>query len=201
MNSPILGFYQPGTGWLYRIPLGVKYLLLLALSIPAFVISTWWWSLGALALTLAILLSGGVGLAHSLKIGWFVVVFIAMLAIYHLITGRFTLAVTAPGNLCIAILAARIVTLTTPVPAIIDAVAKLADRIPRVDGERVGLAVAIMLRSVPRIIGSIDEARDAARARGIGPNPIRYLVPVMLSTVAYAEHTGEALAARGIGDR
>ena len=46
-----------------------------------------------------------------------------------------------------------------------------------------------------------DEARDAARCRGLGGNPARLLTPVVLGAVAYAERTAEALQARGLGER
>ena len=55
-----------------------------------------------------------------------------------------------------------------------------------------------MIRSVPYLIGSIDDARDAARARGRDRNPALLLTPVVVGAVAYAERTGEALHARGL---
>ena len=66
--------------------------------------------------------------------------------------------------------------------------------------ERFGLAVAILIRSVPYIAGSFGEVRDAARARGLERNVATSLTPVAISAVAYARRTGDALTARGLGD-
>ena len=63
--------------------------------------------------------------------------------------------------------------------------------------ERIGLAISLMLRSIPFIAGSVGELRDAMRARGLRPDPVRLVTPAVISTVAYAHRTGEALAARG----
>ena len=44
-----------------------------------------------------------------------------------------------------------------------------AERVPFVDGERFGLSVGIMLRSIPFLTGAFYDVRDAARARGLEP--------------------------------
>ena len=59
------------------------------------------------------------------------------------------------------------------------------------------LAISLMLRSIPFIVGAVGELRDAVRARGLRPNPVRLVTPAVISAVAYAQRTGEALAARG----
>jgi biotin transport system permease protein len=69
-----------------------------------------------------------------------------------------------------------------------------------VDPDSIGLAVAVMMRSLPHLIGAFQEVRDAADARGIGRNPVTYIAPVVVRTVAYAHATGDALAARGLGE-
>ena len=55
-----------------------------------------------------------------------------------------------------------------------------------------------MVRSIPYLIGSVGDARDAARARGRSRNPALLLTPVVLGAVSYAQRTGEALHARGL---
>ena len=56
-------------------------------------------------------------------------------------------------------------------------------------------------RSLPHLLGSFAEVRDAATARGLRRNPVTYVTPVVVRTVAYAHATGDALAARGLGER
>lgn len=198
MNAPVFGLYQPGTGWLFRLRVGWKYLILLALTMPALVLTTWWVTVAALAACLLVLLSSGITPRKSLDIGWVLWLVLGMVAAYHLVTLNPLDAVVHPGNILAAVLAARVVTLTTPIPELLDALVALLAPVPGVNEQRVALAVALMLRSVPYLIGSIDDARAAARARGLQHNPALLLTPVLLGAVAYAERTGEALSARGI---
>lgn len=201
MSAPVFGLYRPGDGWLFPLAAGWKYLILLVVTVPALVLTTWWVTLSAVGAALLVLLSSGIGPRRSLDIGWVLWLVLGMVAIYHLATLNPLDAVVHPGNILAAVLAARIITLTTPVPELVDALVSVLRPVPGVNQERVALAVALMLRSVPYLIGSIDDAREAARARGLQRNPALLLTPVLLNAVAYAERTGEALASRGIGDR
>jgi len=111
-------------------------------------------------------------------------------------------AVEVVADLLTLVLAASAVTATTPADRMLD-VLERAVRPLRVLGVRpdlVALAVALMLRSVPALLGTAAEVRDAARARGLERSPRALLVPTAVRTVARARATGEALAARGIGD-
>ncbi|WP_347350274.1 biotin transporter BioY [Intrasporangium sp.] len=98
-------------------------------------------------------------------------------------------------------LAAGVVTGTTQPNVLVDGVVRLARPLRRwVDPEAVGIAVAVMFRSIPWVASAFDDVRDAARARGLERNPRALVVPVVIHTVADARATGEALAARGLGD-
>lgn len=198
MTTPVFGIFQPGDGWLFRLPVGWKYLILLAVTIPPLVAGTWWVTLVAVAVVLGLLRSSGITFRRALALGWVLWLVLAMLAGYHLVSLNPLGAIVHPGNILTAVLAARILTLTTPTPELIDALVAALRRIPGVPEEKVALAVALMLRSIPYLVGSIDDARLAARARGLERNPALLLTPVMLGAVAYAERTGEALAARGL---
>jgi biotin transport system permease protein len=109
-------------------------------------------------------------------------------------------AVVVPGNLLAAVLAARMLTLTTSTPDLMDALARgLAPlRWVRVNPQAVTLTIALMIRSIPFLAGAVQDARDAARARGKDRNPALLLTPAVVGAVAYAERTGEALHARGL---
>ena len=101
--------------------------------------------------------------------------------------------VVVPGNVLAALYLARALVLTTSGPDLLDAMS-------RVLPERVALAVALMLRSIPQILDAMGTVRDAARARGLGRNPIANLAPVIVHAIALAQATGEALVARGLGE-
>lgn len=202
VHSSLLGLYHPGTGWLFRINVGWKYVLLLLCTVPALVVWQWWFTLASPAIVLLLLRTSGISFRRALDLGTMLWVMIAILCAYQLFTLRLSHAITSPGNLLLAVLAARMLTLTTSTPALLDALARALGplRWLRVDPDRVALAVAIMVRSIPYLLGSISEVRDAARARGRDRSVVGLLIPAMVGAVAYAERTGEALHARGLAD-
>lgn len=202
-HASVLGFHEPGDGWLFRLPVGAKYLLMVAMVVPPLAVVQWQVTLAALLCTLLLLVTSGISLARALRIGWMMWSILAMLAVFHLVTLAPVSAFVRPGNLLVAVLAARMLTLTTGTPELMDALVSVLRplRPLGVNPDQVALAVALMVRSIPYLLGSVDDARMAARARGLERNPARLLTPVVIGAVAYAERTGEALVARGIGDR
>lgn len=205
MNShaSVLGFHVPGDGWLYRIPAGLKYLIMLVFVVPVLVCASWPVTLGVLAAVLMTFLSSGISLTRALKLGWMMWSVLAVLAAFHLVTLAPVEAVVRPGNLLVAILGARMLTLTTSTPELLDALgwALRPLRFLGVNPDQMALAVALMIRSIPYLIGNVEDARMAMRARGLERNPVRLLTPVVLGAVAYAERSGEALMARGVVER
>lgn len=172
------------------------------MSVPPLVLQQWWATSGFLLLILALVVTAGIGPLRMLRMGWVIWTLLAGLAIFQLVTLNPVQAVVRPGNILVAILAARMLTLTTSTPALMDALARalVPLRLIRIDPEQAVLAVALMIRSIPYLLGSVDEARDAARARGLDRNPARLLTPVVLGAVGYAERTAEAIQARGLGE-
>jgi biotin transport system permease protein len=100
-----------------------------------------------------------------------------------------------------AFVAAGLLTATTPVTVLLDAVVRGARPLSRwVDPEVVALTLAVVIRSVPAIVGAFGTVRDAARARGLERSPRALIVPTVLQVVSLGRATGEALAARGLTD-
>lgn len=111
-------------------------------------------------------------------------------------------ALLVVGNIVVCVAAARLLTLTTPLQELLDGLVALAGpfRFLGADPERFGLTLALMLRSIPFLLGSARDVRHSAMARGLERNPRALTVPVVIRAVAYAQQTGDALAARGIGE-
>lgn len=200
VRTSLLGIYAPGDGWLFRIPVGAKYLLMLVLAIGPFVFWTWWATAASIVAAVVIMLTSGIGLRRILDIGAYLWILMAVMAGYQLISALPMLAFVSPGSLLAAVLASRLLTLTTSTPALLDALAVGLSplRWVRINPEAVALTVALMMRSVPYLAGSVQDVRDAARARGQNRNPVLLLTPAVVSAVAYAQRTGEALQARGL---
>ena len=96
VHASLLGLHQPGKGWLFRLGVGWKYLLMLALSLPALIIQAWPVTLAALALTMALLASSGIGPARMLRIGWAMWLILGLLAAYQLVVLNPIAAVVVP---------------------------------------------------------------------------------------------------------
>ncbi|MWB98252.1 CbiQ family ECF transporter T component [Agromyces seonyuensis] len=100
-----------------------------------------------------------------------------------------------------AVGAAGIFTLSTPVPELLDAIGSLLRPFRRwVDADRVGLVLALTIRSVPLVAGLVGAVREARKARGVERSLRALAVPVVLRTIQTAEELGEALIARGADD-
>ncbi len=196
----LFGLYVPGTSLMHRLGPGVKYLLLLALTIPVVVISQPIPSLVALLLSAALLASCGLRPRLAWHLGWGFVIVAALLAAYQLFAGRVDLAIAVTANLTTAVFASRLLIMTTPGPVLIDGLVRACRplRMVKIDPEYIGLAVAIMLRSVPVLVDGFAEVRKAARARGREHSLFALVTPVVVRAVGHAQSTGAALAARGL---
>lgn len=199
-HSSLLGLYEPGDGWLFRLPIGPKYAFMLIVALAPFVFWSWWATAASLLVAVVAMLTSGIPLRKALSLGLYLWVLIAVMALYQLISAQPVMAFVSPGSLLAAVLAARMLTLTTSTPVLMDALATALGplRWVRVNPDAVALTIALMIRSIPYLAGSVQDARDAARARGRDRNPALLLTPAVLSAVAYAQRTGEALHARGL---
>ena len=83
----VFSLHVPGDSVFHRLGVGWKYLLLLAVTIPALAAANLWVSLGLLALTMVLLALCRVGLRYAwgLPVGLWVL--LAVLLGYHLLVG------------------------------------------------------------------------------------------------------------------
>lgn len=198
----LLANYVPGTSLLHRSPLALKFLLVLACGLASFVIVDWRLSAAVLAVLCGLFLLTGAGVKRL----WGAVrPLVPVLLVVGLFQGWQLGAPTGARivlNILVCIVAASLLTATTPVQELLDGVVQLARPFERfgADPERFALTIGIMLRSIPYIAGTFADVRDSARARGLERNPRALILPVFITSVAYARQTGEALAARGLGE-
>lgn len=198
----LFGLYVPGDSWLHRLPVGVKFALMLGVSLVPLLVRELWLSVALLGVTAGLLALTRVGWRRCFGLAPALWVMAGLLLAYQVLWGTAMTGVMLVANLVLCLFAARILTLTTPAPVLLDGLVVAARPVRLVGGspERVGLAVALMVRSIPFLFGSFSEVRNAARARGLERNLLAQLTPVVIGAVAYARATGEALAARGLGE-
>ena len=198
----LLGLYRPGSTLWHRLSAGAKLFLLLALGIVVVVLRGPWTGLVLLGGVLAVCLWSRMGLRVLWRTLRSLVLITLALAAYTAWQQGAARATEVVADLWTLVLAATVVTSTTPLDQMLDAFVAALQPLRRlgVDPERVGLAFSLMIRAIPTTIGIAEETRDAALARGLQRSPRARLVPLVIRTIAHARATGEALDARGLGD-
>jgi biotin transport system permease protein len=194
--------YQPGRSPLHRSAAGVKLFgllvfstLLVAFRSPVTVV---------VGLVLVAVLYGVAGFGVRTLVGqvWPLRWFVLFLVPFQWWNAGWQGAVAVVGTLVVAVVGAALISLTTRVTDLLDVIARLLEpaRAIGVDPDRVALLLALTIRAVPVIAATMNEARDARRARGLERSTRALVTPVVVRTIRHADRVGDALAARGIDD-
>ncbi|MDO5617770.1 energy-coupling factor transporter transmembrane component T family protein [Kocuria sp.] len=205
----LFGTYRPRKNWLHRLPVGVKGLALLFLAvslalpwqrwIPA-LHEPWVVPLCCVGLLMALGATGGLGWASWWSTVRPALPIFVLLAGYHVLVGTPQRGSAVLLTVLAAMFATRILLETTPQAVLLDGLVRMISplRVVGVNPERVGLAIQIMLRAIPYLLGVVHDVRQAGAARGLRLGPVRLATPAVISAVAHAQRTGEALVARGL---
>ncbi len=202
MSSLTVGVHQPGDSLLHRLPVGPKLLGLAGLSLSVVLVRSAPAAFVFLAVALALAAVARVRVGTLLRAARTVLLVALVVAALQWWTSGPAKAAETLVDLLTLSLAAVVVSATTPVNAMLDALVRGAGPLRRlgVDPERLALTVALAVQSLPGTVALALETRDAARARGLSRHPRAYLTPFVIRVVARAHETGDALAARGLGD-
>jgi biotin transport system permease protein len=201
-NGVLLANYVPGTSVIHRMPLWLKFLVVLACGMASFLIVDWRLAAAAFGLMCTLFLFSGAGPARLFRAVRPLLPVLLAIGLFQWWQLGAPTAARIVLNILLCVVAASLLTATTPLHRLLDGVVSLARPFQRfgADPERFALTIAIMLRSIPFIAGAFADVRDSARARGLERTPRALVLPVFITTVAYARHTGDALAARGLGE-
>jgi biotin transport system permease protein len=198
----LTGLYLPGSSLVHRTRPGVKLLVLLVFST---VLVAWSSALPVTGAALLVAagytlagLSPRVLVAQVWPLRW-VVLLLAPFQVWSVGPER---AYVVVATLVVAVAAASLVTVTTPLTAMLEAVITGLGPFRRlgVDPERMGLLVALTLRAIPVVGEMLEETREARAARGLERSTRALVTPIVVRTVDHAGRVGEALAARGEDD-
>jgi biotin transport system permease protein len=201
-SGVLLANYVPGTSVIHRMPLWLKFLVVLACGMASFLIVDWRLAAAALVLMCTLFLVSGAGPARLFRAVRPLLPVLLAIGLFQWWQLGAPTSARIVLNILLCVVAASLLTATTPLHRLLDGVVSLARPFQRfgADPERFALTIAIMLRSIPFIAGAFEDVRDSARGRGLERNPRALVLPVFITTVAYARHTGDALAARGLGE-
>jgi biotin transport system permease protein len=197
----MLGRYRPGTSVLHRAPAGLKLLLLTVILVPVALRP----DAPVVAVAVVVLLIGTAVARVPLRVLGSqlrpVVPLVALAAGLQGLGGSWPAAAALAASLLTGVWAAALVTVTTTTTELLDVVTTVVGpaRHLGVDPERVGLVLALTIRTIPVLTRLVEEVRQAQAARGT--RSLRaFAVPTLVRTVRHADRMAEALAARGLDD-
>ncbi|MFC7450069.1 energy-coupling factor transporter transmembrane component T family protein [Rhodococcus daqingensis] len=198
-----LGIYHPGASPLHRAPAAAKLTgLVVALIVLAATVRSPWQLVPATVLVAAAFAAARIparlALAQLRTVLWM----LAFVGVFQVIFTGWRRALVVCGVLLLSVALAALVTLTTRVMDMLDAVARMLAPLRRfgVNPDRVGLVLAMTLRCIPLLSGLVADVTEARKARGLGFSLRALAVPVVVGALRTADAMGEALAARGVDD-
>ena len=191
--------YLSGDTWIHRMRAGFKLLILVAVgwglmwvTRPAWLLAT---CLAVLVLFWIARISWREVWLRIKPLTWFVLgigLFMAWVDGWHA-------AAAATLRLVSLVMLALLVTLTTPLTAMMDVVTWVMgplERIGLLRAERVSLAFGMTLRMVPELQVQWNQVREAQAARGLESHPVALIVPMLVRTLKRADDMAEAIDAR-----
>lgn len=201
-HHQLFGVHTPTGSWVHRIPALPKLIAISLVILAAAWTRTVPAGLGLLVLAVVLLVASRVPWRRAFLISPMFLFVVAFVCSYPFFFGSRVQALVTACIIIGSLLLSRVITLTTPMMDLVDAMVWLARPLDWVGigAERFGLAAMVMLRSVPYLADAFSRVGEAARARGIERNLFARVTPVVVDAVYYAQRTGEALGARGLGD-
>lgn len=202
MTGP-LALYEPGSSVLHRAPAGPSFVVVLLFAAGTVALTDPWVLAGACGVVALGYLVARIRLRRVLSL----LRMLALLAGFVLVIQWWLVgpreAAVASLRIVAAVGAANLFTLVTKIDDLVGAIERALGPLRRfgVDPERVGVVVGLTVQAVGTLAGIAGQVREAGRARGAGRSPTAFAVPFLVRTLRYADELGEALAARGWGDR
>jgi biotin transport system permease protein len=199
----MIGIYVPGNSGIHRAPAGLKLVLLMLVGTTSALLISRPWQVGpALLIVVGSYQLAGLGWRAPLDQLRPLLWLLAGVAAFHAATSGWAHAVLIVGTVSLLVLLAGLITLTTRTSDLADVAVAIVRPLRRlgVDPERLGLLVALGIRSVPVVVDLAIEVRDAQHARGLSRDPRAFAVPLIVRSLRHADALSEALVARGADD-
>lgn len=198
----IAGFLARPT-WLHRVPARAKLVALFLLSIAILPVDDW--RLLGIALVLTLLLFASLGREALARVAglrplWWI---LAIIFVLHGLTGDWQAGASAVLRLVTMILLADLVSMTTTLQDMMQALMPLL-RLLRpfgVNPKKLSLAVSLAIRFVPVFSAQWEARSEAWRARTGKKPSFRLIGPFLADTFRMADNVAEALDARGFARR
>lgn len=197
-----LGLFVPRDSPLHRMRAGAKLLLMLVAGAGSALLDRPWQVAIVLLVVLGLYLLARISLRLAVRQVRPLVWILGFVALFHLLASGWERALVFTGVVVTLVLLAALVTLTTRTTDMVEAIVFSLRplRSLGVDPGRIGLLLALGIRSIPVVVGLAEEVRDAQRARGLTASPRAFAVPLIVRSLRHADALGDALVARGVDD-
>lgn len=194
----MIGLYVEGFSPLHRLWPGAKIAALALVGSLSFLSGDWRLLALLLVAVLGLYRLAGIGFPTALKQVRPLLWVLALLFAVQLFVAGWQEAAAMVLRLCALVLLAALVSLTTRVSDMIAALERACAPLARfgADPERIGLALSMALRFIPVIAGVAGEVREAQKARGMERSLVALATPVVIRTLAMADHIADAIEAR-----
>lgn len=197
----MITLYRPGHSILHRSPAGLKLAILTGLALVISLGGQHWWLLEAAAVLTSLgYLATGFGLGEFwrqlLLLRWLVVIMILPQLIFLGVEP----ALMNTLRVCIVVLLAALITLTTPMSELLDVIEKLLSPFERfgVSPTKVSLLLSLTITTIPVIANIFGQIREASIARGGPRMSFRMVLPLLVASLQHGDQLADALRARGI---
>ncbi|SDL78550.1 Energy-coupling factor transporter transmembrane protein EcfT [Corynebacterium mycetoides] len=201
-NIP-LSVYVPGNSPVHRASPAAKLAALVAVAVATAVLPTQpWHSVAALVGVVLAYMLARIPLGTAVRQTAPVVPLIVLLGAFLWWQDGAARALTTSIGLVATLAAANLLTLTTTIEALMNALERSLAPLARVGVpvDNISLAISLTIRLIPLMLSTVNDVLDARKARGAGLSLTAFTTPVVIRSVRRAEAIGEALMARGAAD-
>ena len=196
----VLTLTSPYRTVLHRVPAGAKLAVLAGSALVLLPLRDPFWVAGVMAVVGLVYAGLGLRFArHGLALLRPLWIFALVIVLWQAWRGDLGAGFAIAGKMLAAVALANLVTLTTQLAQMMALVEHLAAPLARVGvAPRIlALAMALVIRFTPVLMGKADMLAQAWRARATGRAGWRIVVPLVLVALDDADHVAEALRARG----
>ncbi|WP_066514490.1 energy-coupling factor transporter transmembrane component T family protein [Bradyrhizobium macuxiense] len=197
----MMGGYLSRVTWLHRLPAGLKLFTVAGMSIALLPIQDW--RILALCLAVVVGVYGALGrdAVRRLSLLKPLVPLLAIIGGLQGLSSRWDEGASVVLRLLVMVLVADLVTMTTTMSALMEAVEPLFRLLGPlgVNSRKIALSVALVLRFIPVLLANWHAREEAWRTRSRRRVPLRIVVLFLIETLRLADHVADALDARGYG--
>lgn len=195
----MISIYLQGNSWLHKSPAGLKLLAVAIASLLLFQATSISVFIVCLVAVIGLYATlGREGLAQ-VKLLRGLALFLGILLLLHWVSGTFWEGVAVILRLIVLVLAANLVSVTTRMDDMLEAVTPLFKPLEwfGLSARKPALGVALVLRFAPYMMQVFSRLREAYQARTGARTSWRLLPPLAVQCLRMSDNVADALRARG----